>query len=58
MNFVEEYSVDLLKTADYNPRVISTDSFNLLKKSLLEFGVCKPVIINKDRSCTCNGSIF
>lgn len=40
--------IDTLKGADYNPRKISNDSFEKLQESLKRFGVCKPVIANKN----------
>lgn len=41
-------SIDSLKGADYNPRKISNESFKKLQESLKKFGVCKPVIANKN----------
>jgi len=35
-----------VKTADYNPRLISKDELNKLKSSLKEFGCVRPLIIN------------
>ena len=50
MNFIENYDVDKLKTADYNPREIKENSFEYLKESLTKFGICKPLIINKNNT--------
>ena len=46
--FILEYPVDDLMPADYNPRKIKDKSFDLLKQSILTFGIVKPVIINGD----------
>lgn len=40
--------INELKGADYNPRIISKKSFLKLQESLKKFGVCKPVIANKN----------
>nr|WP_302577922.1 ParB N-terminal domain-containing protein [Methanobrevibacter arboriphilus] len=50
MNFIQDYEVAKLKTADYNPRKILDKSFITLKKSLKTFGCCKPLIINIDNT--------
>jgi len=39
--------IDNVKKADYNPRKISKDEKEKLKKSLKEFGCVKPLVINK-----------
>ena len=36
-----------IKEAEYNPRKISNSEFEKLKKSIKEFGVVRPLIINK-----------
>ena len=41
-------AIEELKGADYNPRIISHDSFIKLQESLKTFGVCKPVIVNEN----------
>lgn len=46
--FVAEYQISKLAPADYNPRKISEESFEELKKSLLRFGVVKPLIVNRN----------
>ena len=48
MKFVENYLVDKLEGAEYNPRKISKESFIKLKESLKKFGVIIPVIINEN----------
>lgn len=40
--------IEELHGADYNPRIISEDSFVRLQESLKTFGVCKPVIVNEN----------
>ncbi len=47
MVFVRK-SIEALHGADYNPRIISDESFKKLKESLRTFGVCKPVIANSN----------
>lgn len=47
-NFIKEYPLNKLIPADYNPRKISKDSFEILKYSLKKFGLIKPVIANKN----------
>ena len=47
MEFITK-SIKELHGADYNPRVISDESFIKLKESLKTFGVCKPVIANSN----------
>ena len=42
------YSIEDLKFADYNPRQLSKEQFNNLKKSIKKFGFVDPVIINKN----------
>lgn len=41
-------AIEELQGADYNPRVISPESFIKLQESLKTFGVCKPVIVNEN----------
>ena len=41
-------AIEELQGADYNPRIISQDSFIKLQESLKTFGVCKPVIVNEN----------
>ena len=42
------YSIKDLKFADYNPRQLSKEQFNNLKKSIEKFGFVDPVIVNKN----------
>ena len=46
MEFIKEYKIDKLLEADYNPRKINENSFELLKESLKNFGTIKPLIVN------------
>lgn len=41
-------AIEELQGADYNPRIISQESFIKLQESLKTFGVCKPVIVNEN----------
>lgn len=46
--FIENYDIEKMRPADYNPRKITDKAFEKLKESLNLFGVVKPVIINKN----------
>jgi len=46
MEFIENYPVKKLISADYNPRHVEEDAFEKLKESIQKFGVIKPIIIN------------
>lgn len=46
MRFIENYPIDQITPADYNPRKIKENAFEKLQESLLKFGVCKAVIAN------------
>lgn len=46
MNFIENYPLEELRPADYNPRQISETAFVKLKESLKRFGIVKPIILN------------
>ncbi|MFI3244486.1 MAG: ParB N-terminal domain-containing protein, partial [Akkermansia sp.] len=46
--FLEQFPLDELKPADYNPRKLEDDKFILLQESLKKFGIIKPVIVNGD----------
>lgn len=48
MRFIENYPIDQITPADYNPRKIKENAFEKLQESLLKFGVCKAVIANLD----------
>ena len=45
-----------LKPAPYNPRTISSEVLNLLKKNIKEFGVVDPLIINKKNNHVVGGN--
>jgi DNA modification methylase len=49
----EKMKVSEVKPNEYNPRKISEKDYNNLKKSLKEFGILRPLIINK-----INGSLI
>jgi len=42
------WSIDKLKFWDENPRIISNDEYQLLKKKIERFGQFKPIIIKED----------
>lgn len=42
----ERIKITELKSADYNPRVITKENFEKLKQSLNQFGLVDPIIIN------------
>lgn len=46
MEFIDNYPVNELKAADYNPRKINKSSLQKLKESITKFGIVKPIIIN------------
>lgn len=46
MKFIEQYPIEKLKPADYNPRVISDHGFEKLCFSIRKYGYIKPVILN------------
>ena len=43
---LKEINISDITPSDYNPRKISDKDFNKLKKSLKEFGLVDPIIIN------------
>lgn len=45
---IKEIEIGLLKEAEYNPRVMSEQEIERLKNSILKFGVCEPLVVNKD----------
>ena len=45
---IKEIEISKLKPAEYNPRQISKKQYNDLKKSIQEFGLVDPIIVNKD----------
>ena len=44
MPFVEAYPLDQARPAEYNPRVITPETFELLRGSLRNLGIIKPII--------------
>ncbi len=46
MKFIENYPVEKLSPAEYNPRKISKSQFKKLKESIQKFGIIKPIIVN------------
>ncbi len=46
IEFVPDFPISDLSPADYNPRRIDDESFQLLRESLKTFGVIKPVLLN------------
>lgn len=52
MKFIPEYPISELEPADYNPRIISSDSFQKLIESIEKFGMVKPVILNGNGKLT------
>ena len=45
---IESVKISELKFAEYNPRTISKKQFKDLKKSLEEFGLVNPIVINSN----------
>lgn len=45
---MELINLNDIKPAPYNPRVLSADAYERLKKSIGELGVMKPILINDD----------
>ena len=48
MNFIKEYPLENIKPASYNPRLLNDDAFVKLQESIKMFGMCKPIVINKN----------
>lgn len=44
---IEHINIDTLNPADYNPRLLTDDAQENLKRSLTELGVIKPIIIRR-----------
>ena len=44
---METIKIDNITPADYNPRLLKDDAFEMLKKSIQELGIVKPIIVNK-----------
>jgi ParB-like chromosome segregation protein Spo0J len=47
MNIIE-IKVELLKEAEYNPRVMNEQEIERLKNSIKKFGIVEPLVVNKD----------
>lgn len=47
---METIKISDIKPAEYNPRKISDEGFENLKKSLQELGVIKPILVNAENS--------
>ena len=45
---IQNIKIEKLKPAEYNPRVMDDKELEKLKRSLKEFGVVEPIVINKD----------
>lgn len=45
---IEYLPIESLNPATYNPREMSEDAMEKLKKGLQEFGFCDPIVLNKD----------
>lgn len=45
-DFIKDYKISSLNSAEYNPRKISESGFEKLKYSLNKFGIVKPLILN------------
>jgi 2-polyprenyl-3-methyl-5-hydroxy-6-metoxy-1,4-benzoquinol methylase len=50
ISFIENYNLERLSPADYNPRKLESDKFLLLQESIKKFGVVKPLIVNGDNN--------
>ena len=46
--FIEDYPLEGLRGADYNPRRIEGEALEALRRSLDTLGVCKPIIVSGD----------
>lgn len=44
---MQTININKITPADYNPRKLSDDAFNLLKESIKDVGIVKPIIVNK-----------
>ena len=45
---IKNIEIKKLKPAEYNPREMSLEEMESLKKSIKEFGLVEPIVINKD----------
>lgn len=46
IEFLSDFPISELSPADYNPRRIDDESFQLLRESIERFGLIKPVLLN------------
>jgi len=47
---IEALPIGSLRPAPYNPRIFSDDNMRKLEKSLREFGIVEPIVINQDNT--------
>ena len=47
-NIIQRVKIDQLIPADYNPRYLSQDAFEMLKNSLSELGQIKPILVKSE----------
>ena len=45
---IQDIKIQKLKPAEYNPRIMDDKELEKLRRSLKEFGVVEPIVINKD----------
>ena len=45
---IEYVDINILKLAEYNPRVMDDETRKKLEKGLTEFGMVEPLVVNKD----------
>lgn len=50
VEFIENYDINKLAPADYNPRKLEHEKFIILQESLKKFGIIKPLIVNGDNN--------
>lgn len=48
IEFIPDFSITDLHPAEYNPRLIDEESFQILRESIKKFGIIKPVLLNND----------
>lgn len=46
--FIENYNIENIHGADYNPRIIGDDEFRSLQESIKTLGILKPIIVRND----------
>ena len=49
MRFIADFPISELEPADYNPRQITTEAYEALKRSISRFGIIKPFILNGEK---------